>query len=354
MGTKRNLIVTLADRNFIPQAKQLFSSVYWNAGWDGDYMLLAHEIPEEELTWFRNKGILIKKCTPLRNHKIGKGHDPVILDKFYLFTTDFKKWEHVVFLDSDIIVKGSLNNVIKIKGFGAVNATINLGRQFSPGNILYDEIKRDYNIRRRSFNTGIMSFSTDIIDDNLFDKLTGLYTKFESIAFFDESILNLYYYKKWVKIPRVFNNLYISFFIFHNLKFDKIRSVVFHFMGTYANGKYLDASKPWDPGNPFYKEWLTNLERAEQMDLNIIQDAAVWGDLKIKYHSFLVNTLAWVQLAILLTKHSKFRYKIEGFFRYQIPGFFIYLINTPERLIGKTGEQLKKYFPGIYKKLKRK
>ena len=46
---KQNLLVTLADKNYIQQAKQLFSSVYWNAGWKGDYMLWAHEIPEEEL-----------------------------------------------------------------------------------------------------------------------------------------------------------------------------------------------------------------------------------------------------------------------------------------------------------------
>lgn len=50
---KKNLIVTLADKNYIDQAKQLFSSVYFNAGWNGDYMLLAHEISESELRWFK-------------------------------------------------------------------------------------------------------------------------------------------------------------------------------------------------------------------------------------------------------------------------------------------------------------
>ena len=59
---KKDLLVTLADENFLDQAKQLFSSVYWNAGWKGDYMLLAHEIPESKLKWFRDKGILVKKC----------------------------------------------------------------------------------------------------------------------------------------------------------------------------------------------------------------------------------------------------------------------------------------------------
>ena len=53
--TKKNLLVTLTEKNYIPQAKQLFSSVYWNAGWKGDYMLLAHGIPEKELKWLEKK-----------------------------------------------------------------------------------------------------------------------------------------------------------------------------------------------------------------------------------------------------------------------------------------------------------
>jgi len=39
---KKSVLVTLADENYIYQAKQLFSSVYFNVGWRGDYMLLAH------------------------------------------------------------------------------------------------------------------------------------------------------------------------------------------------------------------------------------------------------------------------------------------------------------------------
>ena len=82
---RNNLLVTLADKNYIDQAKQLFSSVYFNSGWKGDYMLLAHEIHEGELKWFRDKGILIKKCRPLYDK--GIAHlPPAMLDKFYLST----------------------------------------------------------------------------------------------------------------------------------------------------------------------------------------------------------------------------------------------------------------------------
>ena len=35
ISNKKNLLVTLADNNYIDQAKQVFSSVYFNAGWSG-------------------------------------------------------------------------------------------------------------------------------------------------------------------------------------------------------------------------------------------------------------------------------------------------------------------------------
>jgi hypothetical protein len=46
-----SLIVTIADIKYLDAAKQLFSSIYWNAGWKGDYMLLSLGIPEKELGW---------------------------------------------------------------------------------------------------------------------------------------------------------------------------------------------------------------------------------------------------------------------------------------------------------------
>jgi lipopolysaccharide biosynthesis glycosyltransferase len=353
MENKRNLLVTLADSRYIEQAKQLFSSVYWNAGWSGDYMLLAHEIPEEELKWFSNKGIFITRCMPLYNKKIGKGHDPVILDKFYVFSSEFKKWNNVIFIDSDIIVKGSLNRLTKIRGLGAANSTLKLAKQFSSESDLYTEIKKKYNIRKKTFNTGIMAFSTDIIHDDLLKKLVELFERYESIAFWDESILNLYFYNNWIKIPRAFNNFYISFFIVHKLKIHKIKSIVFHFMGTYIDGKYTETSKPWNPGNPFYPEWISNLERAEITNFNESKNINEWNFFKIKYHSLLINTIAHALISYIKIAHSSFRYKMVSFFRFTLKSYFIYLINTPDKLIGKIGICIKKYNPYLYNKLKK-
>ena len=113
-NNKKNLLVTLADKNYVKQAKQLFSGVYFNAGWKGDYMLLSHNIPEKELKWFRKKGILIKKCKPVIKFKKVR-YSETVVSKFYLFTTEFKKWRNIVYLDGDIIVNASLDRLTKVK-----------------------------------------------------------------------------------------------------------------------------------------------------------------------------------------------------------------------------------------------
>ncbi len=66
---KKNLLVTIANKDYLLLAKQLFSSVYFNAGWKGDYMLLSCLVPEEDLKWFRQKGILIKEAQPFYSEK---------------------------------------------------------------------------------------------------------------------------------------------------------------------------------------------------------------------------------------------------------------------------------------------
>ena len=64
----KNLFVTLADKNYLDQIKQLFSSIYFNAGWNGDCMLLSHEIADSDLEWFQSRGILVKKCVYTGNN----------------------------------------------------------------------------------------------------------------------------------------------------------------------------------------------------------------------------------------------------------------------------------------------
>jgi len=277
--TKENLLVTLADKNYIDQAKQLFSSVYWNAGWKGDYMLLAHEIPEKDLKWFRNKGILIKKCKPLYDKKIGKNkYPPVVLDKFYLFTPEFKKWKHVIFLDADIIVRASLDKLTKVKGFGAVqDKHLPIIKLFEHDHwhkqILFNEIKKKYNIKGISFNAGVFSFKTKMVEKDLFTRLINFWMKYNSICYYNEqTVFNIFFKDKFKKFVFKYNIWPFCLNFFYGIPNENINGYILHFVCI----DNPQNSKPWNPKNPFYKEWKYNLDRAELIDLNNIPKGKKW------------------------------------------------------------------------------
>lgn len=344
MENKRNLLVTLSDRNYIQQVKQLFSSVYWNAGWEGDYMLLSHDIPENDLKWFRDKGILVRKCEPLFDTPYVNGNYPtVILDKLYLFTQEFRKWKNIVYLDSDIIVKASLNKLTRVKYFSAVkDIHFNKFRtQFNNTKEPFIINSKTYDLNVLSFNAGMYNFNTDMITPGLFNELTTLLK--DNIAQYkygEQGALNLYFYKKWTKLPPVFNN-FINYYDHQLPKYYK--SIILHF------ARRNDSTPLWSNENYFYQEWKANLEKAELIDLSKIQKVIKWNILSIKFYSALLN----IRMTIDDLKNSLFRHKLESFFRYRLKHFLLYIIMTPDRFIGKIGAFIKEYFPGLYYKLKK-
>jgi lipopolysaccharide biosynthesis glycosyltransferase len=322
---KRNLIVTLANKNYVNQAKQLFSSVYFNAGWKGDYMLLSHEIPEKDLKWFRKKGILIKKCKPLSRTKYG-GLSPSMLDKFYLFTPEFRKWNVIVYLDADIIVRGSLDELTKVTGFAAVpdlgyhklkDSFIN---PLDPKkNIRYYpeflDILKNYSLNARAFNAGVFAFNTKIIKKEDFKALIYLTRKYKTIAVWgDQPIFNTFFYKKWQPTSVTFNMYYSHTKIEYNTEAKKIKCAVLHFCGK--------GQKPWQKGNSFYKEWKLSLDKADLIDLSKQLPAKeIWDYEKIKQHE-----------KSLRIKHIKMYIKFE----------------IIDKNIGRIGTVIKRISPKVY------
>lgn len=359
MENRKNLLVTLADKNYIQQAKQLFSSVYWNAGWSGDYMLLTHDIPEEELKWFHDKGILTKRCKLLYDGPMGNGnYSTAVLNKFYLFTEEFKKWEHVVFLDSDIIVRAPIDELIKTKAFSSPKTCKKYFIiYFSCSNDSKEltELKEEYGLKRLfkpAFNSGVISFNTRIIKDDTFDKLMTIFRKYAGICNGDDAILNLFFYDQWITLPLVYN-VRINHFVLKKI----YKAVILHFeRPTRMSG---DNSKPWDTASPYYEEWKTNLEKAEFIDSNKIQNVKKWENNTIMFYSLLLNMEIYTKNFFYLI-HDKvikdpfcFHYGLMPFFRYKLMPFLRYLIKTPDRTIGIIGAVIKKINPDLYNKLKK-
>ncbi len=311
---KPNLLVTLADENYIDQAKQLFSSVYWNAGWKGDYMLLAHEIPEKKLKWFRNKSILVKKCKPIMDLDFGR--PSAALSKIFLFTTEFKKWKTVLYLDGDIIIKASLDKLTEVTSFAAIpdlgmprlaNQLFNIKLR---DEYIYNELRKNFNFRSSAFNAGVFIFNTKIINPNTYDDLVKLITKYHQYGFVDQPILNLYF-NHWQKLSHVYNLQMDYVSKAYNLK--EINGAVLHF--TCKN-------KPWI-STQYFDEWNQNLQLAEKIDLSKLQ----------------IPRKTWTQIEII---KFNFLYTIKS------------IIHLLDNQIGKVGLFLQTRYPSLYKWLKKR
>jgi len=330
----KNLLVAMSDKNGVEQAKQLFSSVYWNAGWKGDYMLLSYKIPEKELKWFRKEGILIKKCEPIfdkeklkRLYNENKVEDlefiNILLIKFNLFTLEFKKWENLIYLDSDIIVKFSLDELTKIKGFAAIRDSRPKLRDhftnFKKNKILLNDLKKDYNLEEKAFNAGVMVFNTDIITKDTLDNLKKLFEKYNKIRkLSDQTIFNLFFYKKWIELPIVYNwHYYLANFPLHKRKNSKVKGIILHFAGPI---------KPWKENCSFYQEWKNNLKKADLIDI----------EKPIEIHKLAKNKVK---------EYSKISKKRN---------FFYSAIREVDRTIGLIGIFLKNKHPMLYYLIKNK
>ena len=284
---KRNLFVTLADENYVEPAKQLFSSVYWNAGWTGDYMLLSHGIKEENLDWFRRKGIAIKKCEPLFKGKPG-GMSAVLTSKLYLFGPEFKKWKTVVYCDADAIVKGSLDEFNTIGGFCSVmdiaprlrghliveESIINRGLDMEECDGLVKEIGRKYNLRKPAFCAGFFAFNTDIITKDTLDGMVKMMRRYHQVSEYGDQLpFNLFFYEKWKQLPPVYNIQLLNEENRWLLRPEHTKGIILHFVSK---------DKPWIARNYFYKEWKSNLNKADSIDLNSVPIGKSWGKKQIR------------------------------------------------------------------------
>jgi len=335
---KKDLLVTLADGNYIDQARQLFSSVYWNAGWRGDYMLLAYGISEKDLRWFRDRGILVRECEPILTETENRiGHAPLTtLSKFYLFTPEFKKWKNVIFLDGDIVVRGSLDTLVHVEGFAAVRI-LNIVRtllwgQFHDRNghneYLFQELEKKCDLNRPAFNSGVMAFHTDIITENDFQNLKDILLKFRDILFIsEETVLNIYFYDRWQELSQVYN-ICPSYELFHSgCSPDNLKGIVLHTYSGFPGGK------PWNPKSPLYSEWKSNLEKAGMLDPVNPQPSR-------KILSGKEETEADLYLKDL---HKRYSYK---FYRYKMSYFYGMRLMAYKTLISNF---LKNDYPLIYK-----
>ena len=267
-------IVLLADFVWVNYAKQVISSAHFAGGWNGDYVLLSVDVAESDLRWFRDRGVYVFQCPDLSEViRVPKDKIQTTLYRIWMFSESFNRWEYLIYLDLDVIVKGDLSYLLTHKKIMAARDSNRnsldwqlKGEEFVlDSRVLnqYHDLKKSYDLEGDSFNAGIMSVHSSQIGKSVFDELCEMYREYVDIfssRLQDQPLLNFYFYHEWVKMPAQFN-VFVNFSKINYYKpAEKIDAIISHFAGTKLN------HKPWHPENPWYHLWKSNFDRIEEFD----------------------------------------------------------------------------------------
>lgn len=276
----RAVLATLADANYIEPAKQLFSSAYFNGGWRGDYLLLAHAVPDAELRWFEERGILVRRCEPLFSGEVG-GMPAVLTSKFYLFQTEMRRWRTVVYCDADAIVRSPIDDLCDLSGFWSVldvskwirfqilTAESMRHRGVDPAVAapLIRAVHRRLKPRSPCFCAGFFTFTTDLIDDCTFGDLIATMERVHTVSEYgDQLAFNLFFADRWQQLSPVYNVQVSGEANQWEIAAEAIDGIVLH---------YITPDKPWRTHNVFFEEWRRSLDRADAIDLSFIPPGRV-------------------------------------------------------------------------------
>ncbi|MCB9358780.1 hypothetical protein H6503_02520 [Candidatus Woesearchaeota archaeon] len=315
----KKVLFTIATQDYVDKAKQLFSSVYHKSGWTGDYLIFHDGIRNEDLNWFKSRDIFTHKIKSMIKSPVKTQWNDSIWLKLSIFDPYLKRWEKALYLDSDMIVRYSLDDLDKYNGlWAASDADSKILHQFNHGlnktdteQILISRLKKKFNIMKTALNSGMFWFDTKIIDKGIISRLLRYYDDYHEIIFSpDQALYNLVFYGKWKKLPKVYNVLVPKLYSSQN-----------HHHVNGINIHLLVYPKPWVAKKEFYEEWKANIDRADDIDLR----KRITGNK--------MSLVDYIPAVI----YNKLLYLIYGWER-------SYLIAVPKlnRLLGKFGIVIRK------------
>ncbi len=299
----KSVLVTLANDNWVKPAKQLFASAKMYGDWQGDFLLLSDDIKSKNLAWFKKNKVIVYKVKPLLP-KIGK-RIGLHTNKFYLFQMFMKKWDHIVYLDADIIVQSPIDSLLNTKFFAAAR---DINEQSLSGQLRVNSLKsrqilneteqefgKTFDLSSPSFNAGVIAINSKLINKHTFKDLVALAKKIGPICqYADQSVLNIYFYKKWHKLPRVYNLQPLIYVYKHMVSLKNIKGIILHFAGGWPD------EKPWHRKNLYHKLWLENLKEADEIDLN---PGTIKKNMLIKLNKWNYFNILFYEIKYSLYRH---------------------------------------------------
>jgi lipopolysaccharide biosynthesis glycosyltransferase len=213
------------------------------------------------------------------------------------------------------MVQNSLEHLLEFNGFCAAKVNdFKLRGELIDNKKFPVDFTKKYNLNSSAFSTGVFIFDTDSITNNTFAEIKELYVKFNDICQYgEESILNLYFYKQWHKLPIIYNAVPWYMDAIYGVKSNKFTTTIIHFL--------CYAIKPWHEASSYYQEWLDNFKRADKIDLTnrVPAEASLSAKYLKSYLRFLKfkKIICWLKidrvlgnLGLLINKISPKLYRL--------------------------------------------
>jgi len=211
----------------------------------------------EDANWFRDRGILVKPVWPMLDVPLRR--ERIFSAKMHLFGQDMKKWRKIIYLDSDLLIKGPFPELLETDSFSAIE-----GWQFRKmSDRFYGRgFWQKHHKNQPTFNGGIWCFNTDLINKNtlkLIRRCCRENKKYYANGGAVENTLVVFLLENNVKIdflPLEFNTPIMK--IPEKDMAARMRQAkILHFVGNF---------KCWNVNNVFFPLYLENLLRAEQIE----------------------------------------------------------------------------------------
>lgn len=298
---KNDLLVMTADANFIDKVEAVISSAYFNGKWDGDFLLISNCSDDNIKKRFNEKGVhyvylndgFFHVLNVFKTEYMSKTNWSIaILYRYVLFILDFfKKWNRVLYLDSDAIVCEKLD-LSDLKGdFFAVEDWVPMGDFFHSDigdtyneerQNFFDDIRKDFNIEPEDFaiNSGVIIFRPEIMTEKKKEEFISTNKKYVHRAKYpDQLILNLVFREELTLISNIYNSRYL-YCPPHGKK-----AKILHPCGPH---------KIWEDSHPNYPLWIKCKADFEKIPSNLLSEKQIsefeysfFEELKEKYPEYL-------------------------------------------------------------------
>ena len=209
-----NCIILMCNKSYLIKAKNTINQIREVGKYEDDIVLLiGNDLKDEKLSI---DNVIIKYFPDIDRRSINEilRYKPVSLDgrefsksfqwhKIHIFDIYFKQWKKCLYMDAGMHIFNPIDKIVDLDCKNKLLAHSDaypvfewkLKIQFDDKQFpeLYEELYSNYNLEIDYFQSGILLYDTNIIEDNTTEELLKLSNKYINSKANEQGIMNIYF-----------------------------------------------------------------------------------------------------------------------------------------------------------------